>query len=135
MTFIEIEKVRYPVSFGLNAIRLFCQERNIDMPEFYVFVEHIGNKQNEEFGLDDLEAISTLALSAIREGCRKEKQECDLEMEDVFNLMSDDGVMTAIFSELSKSMAIPGNAKNSLAQPPVNRTQKRAADQKNAKKK
>lgn len=127
MTYIEIERKQYPVSFGLNAIRLFCRERKIDMPEFYKFVGTLGEKSNaEEFGLDDFEAIAILALSAIREGCRKEKQDCKLEMEDVLDVMTDENIMTAIFAELSNSMTIPQSAKNSLAQPEQNRAQRRA---------
>lgn len=130
MTKVIINGKDYPVSFGLNAIRLYCQNKGCDMPDFYKFVEEISKKAEKDdpaaFTLDDFEAVAILTLSAIQEGCRKEKQDCNLEMEDVFNVLTDDGVLSTVFSELGKSMVIPNEAKNFLAQPTKNRQQRRA---------
>jgi len=76
----------YPVVFNFNTMRKFMKQIGIN--EISKFDEVMSDKPEKEITISDLENRMELIHQAIIEGCRINKQECTLTVDDLFEEMS-----------------------------------------------
>ena len=76
---IKVGEKTYPVKYGFNALRLFCNASGIGLQE----LEKIG----ENISIDH--AIN-LVWAGMKDGARAEKQAFDLDTDDIADLLDED---------------------------------------------
>jgi hypothetical protein len=86
METVKIENKEYPVKFGMAVIRAFAKLKGYktldDFEKWYT-----GADPSSLAMIDD---ITDLLLLGIRRGCRKDNIECNIEADDLLDLMQDD---------------------------------------------
>jgi hypothetical protein len=114
---LTINEQKYPVKFGLAAIRGFCRERKIDFPEFQKI---FGKVDMNGITLDTIDNVALLISHGIRQGLRAEKRpfDYDLEFDDIIDLLEDENQLTAVFDEFAKSNPDPAEAEPGNPNPP-----------------
>lgn len=92
---IEINGESYAIRFGMNALRMYCQEQNVGLNQ----ITELGNNM----GLDE---ACCLILCGLRDGARKAKKSCDLTVDDIADALDTD------IELLEKAMKLFGNSFN-----------------------
>ena len=88
-TFIEINKEKLPIKFGFNALRKYSSKTNTSLQDL--------DKLGVDMTLDD---ALTLIYCGIEDGYRAAKQDCDLSVDDLADLIDGD------FDSIGKAMEI-----------------------------
>ncbi len=88
-TFIEINKEKLPIKFGFNALRKYSSKTNTSLQDL--------DKLGVDMTLDD---ALTLIYCGIEDGHRAAKQDCDLSVDDLADLIDGD------FDSIGKAMEI-----------------------------
>jgi len=88
-TFIEINKKKLPIKFGFNALRKYSSKTNTSLQDL--------DKLGTDMTLDN---ALTLIYCGIEDGYRAAKQECDLTVDDLADLIDGD------FVSIGKAMEI-----------------------------
>ena len=88
-TFIEINKEKLPIKFGFNALRKYSSKTNTSLQDL--------DKLGVDMTLDD---ALTLIYCGIEDGYRAAKQDCDLSIDDLADLIDGD------FDSIGKAMEI-----------------------------
>lgn len=78
-TFIEINKTKYPIKFGFNALRKYSTKTNTTLQDL--------DKLGTDMTLDD---ALNLIYCGIEDGYRAAKQECTLTIDDLADLIDTD---------------------------------------------
>ena len=87
--FVEIDGEKYPIRFGMNALRKFGKRTGTTLADL------------EKLGADmDLENALQLVYAGIEDGYRKAKQKCELNMDSLADLIDND------YDALAKCMSI-----------------------------
>jgi len=79
---IKVGEKAYPVKYGFNALRLFCNESGIELQE----LEKIGQSISIDHAIN-------LVWAGMKDGARVEKQAFDLTPEDVADLLDEDSTL------------------------------------------
>tara|TARA_R110002051_G_C8551711_1_gene472796 strand:+ start:410 stop:739 length:330 start_codon:yes stop_codon:yes gene_type:complete len=88
-TFIEIAGEKHPIKFGFNALRKYGIKTNTSLADL------------DKLGVDmQLNQALTLVLCGIEDGYRAAKQECNLDIDSVSDLIDED------FDALTRCMNI-----------------------------
>jgi len=83
MATIKINKVNYPVKFGLSTIKNFGIDNGMkSVNDFEAWYQKIDSGN-----LEIIEQMCGLLLLGIQRGCQMEKQECDLTADDILDLV------------------------------------------------
>lgn len=77
--FVEIAEKRYPMRFGMNALRKYGKRTNTSLSDL--------EKMGEDMDLDN---ALQLILCGIEDGYRKAKQQCKLNIESLADLIDED---------------------------------------------
>lgn len=88
-TFIEINNKKLPIKFGFNALRKYSSKTNTSLQDL--------DKLGVDMTLDD---ALTLIYCGIEDGHRAAKQDCDLSVDDLADLIDGD------FDCIGKAMEI-----------------------------
>lgn len=88
-TFIEINKIKYPIKFGFNALRKYSSKTKTSLQDL--------DKLGSDMTLDD---ALTLIFCGIEDGYRAAKQNCDLNIDDLADLIDTD------FNSIGQAMEI-----------------------------
>ena len=84
MNTININGQEYPIKFGLNSLRNYCNVRRIDFDQFQ---KELPEMMKGEMSFKVIDNLALLILSAIKEGIRKEKSDIRVpDMEDIIDL-------------------------------------------------
>jgi hypothetical protein len=89
MTTLKINEKEHSVDFRLNALRLYCREKNIEFHEFEDYFRSLAIPKHK-LTLNDIESLALLALCGFRNGALSEHLICDLTLDDVINWFSED---------------------------------------------
>lgn len=86
MQTVKINKKDYPVKFGFSLVKNFALKLG------YKTIEEFDKwaKKLENIDFQTLDEVSELILLGIKRGCQKQKIECDLEKDDITDLMGED---------------------------------------------
>tara|TARA_R110000744_G_scaffold226221_5_gene344617 strand:+ start:1389 stop:1706 length:318 start_codon:yes stop_codon:yes gene_type:complete len=76
---ITVGKEVFPVKYGFNALRLFCNASNIGLQELEGIAENIS-----------IDHAINLVWAGMKDGARTEKKDFDLTTEDVADLIDVD---------------------------------------------
>lgn len=88
-TFIEIDKKKYPIKFGFNALRKYSSKTNTTLQDL------------DKLGVDmTLDNALTLIYCGIEDGYRAAKQECKISIDDLADLIDSDYNCIAIAMEI-----------------------------------
>lgn len=88
-TFIEINKKKLPIKFGFAALAKYSKKTNTKLQDL------------DKLGIDmTLDNALTLIYCGVEDGYRAAKQECDLTVEDLADLIDGD------FDSIGKAMEI-----------------------------
>lgn len=79
---IKVGEKAYPVKYGFNALRLFCNKSGIELQE----LEQIASSMKIDHAIN-------LVWAGMKDGARVEKQEFDLTPEDIADLMDEDNTL------------------------------------------
>ena len=88
-TFIEINENKHPIKFGFNALRKYSKISNTNLQDL--------DKLGVNMTLDN---ALTLIYCGIEDGFRASKQECELTIDDLADLIDTD------FGAIGKAMEI-----------------------------
>ena len=88
-TFIEIDKKKYPIKFGFNALRKYSSKTKTSLQDL--------DKLGTDMTLDD---ALNLIYCGIEDGYRAAKQECELSIDDLADLIDGD------FDSIGRAMEI-----------------------------
>ncbi len=88
-TFIEIDKKKYPIKFGFNALRKYSSKTNTTLQDL--------DKLGTDMTLDD---ALNLIFCGIEDGYRAAKQECEISIDDLADLIDGD------FDSIGRAMEI-----------------------------
>lgn len=84
MSTVEINDQIYHVHFGLSVIRRFALKHGMKTVEdFQDFVTNIDDS------FEKLEKLSDLLLEGIKRGCEMKNEDCNLTLDDLFDVISD----------------------------------------------
>jgi hypothetical protein len=78
-TFIEINKKKYPIKFGFNALRKYSSKTNTSLQD----LDKLGDNMT-------LDGALTLIYCGIEDGHRAAKQEFILSVDDLADLIDND---------------------------------------------
>jgi len=78
-TFIEINKKKLPIKFGFNALRKYSSKTKTSLQDL--------DKLGTDMTLDD---ALTLIYCGVEDGYRAAKQECELTIDDLADLIDGD---------------------------------------------
>ena len=97
--FVEIDGEKYPIRFGMNALRKYGKRTGTTLADL------------EKLGQDiDLENALQLVYAGIEDGYRKAKQKCKLDIESLADLIDNDyEALSSCMDVLTKQMG--GNKK------------------------
>lgn len=88
-TFIEINNKKLPIKFGFNALRKYSSKTNTTLQDL------------DKLGVDmTLNDALTLIYCGIEDGYRAAKQECEISIDDLADLIDGD------FDSVGKAMEI-----------------------------
>ena len=76
---VKVGDNTYPVKYGFNALRLFCNASGIELQE----LEKLGESITFDYAIN-------LVWAGLKDGARVEKQNFDLTVEDVGDLLDQD---------------------------------------------
>lgn len=76
---VKVGDNTYPVKYGFNALRLFCNASGIELQE----LEKLGESITFDYAIN-------LVWAGLKDGARVEKQSFDLTVEDVADLLDQD---------------------------------------------
>ena len=76
---VKVGDNTYPVKYGFNALRLFCNASGIELQE----LEKLGESITFDYAIN-------LVWAGLKDGARVEKQNFDLTVEDVADLLDQD---------------------------------------------
>ncbi len=88
-TFIEIDNKKYPIKFGFNALRKYSTKTNTTLQDL--------DKLGTDMTLDD---ALNLIFCGIEDGYRAAKQECEISIDDLADLIDGD------FDSIGRAMEI-----------------------------
>lgn len=88
-TFIEINKKKLPIKFGFNALRKYSSKTKTSLQDL--------DKLGTDMTLDD---ALTLIYCGVEDGYRAAKQECELSIDDLADLIDGD------YDSIAKAMEI-----------------------------
>ncbi len=88
-TFIEINKKKLPIKFGFNALRKYSSKTKTSLQDL--------DKLGTDMTLDD---ALTLIYCGVEDGYRAAKQECELTVDDLADLIDGD------FDSIGRAMEI-----------------------------
>ena len=88
-TFIEIDDKKYPIKFGFNALRKYSTKTNTTLQDL--------DKLGTDMTLDD---ALTLIYCGVEDGYRAAKQECEISIDDLADLIDND------YDSIGKAMEI-----------------------------
>jgi len=88
-TFIEINKKKLPIKFGFNALRKYSSKTKTSLQDL--------DKLGTDMTLDD---ALNLIFCGIEDGYRAAKQECELTIDDLADLIDSD------YDSIAKAMEI-----------------------------
>jgi|TARA_B100001939_G_scaffold347480_1_gene369220 hypothetical protein len=88
-TFIEINKKKLPIKFGFNALRKYSSKTKTSLQDL--------DKLGTDMTLDD---ALNLIYCGIEDGYRAAKQECELSIDDLADLIDGD------FDSIGRAMEI-----------------------------
>ena len=92
--FVEIAKNRYPMRFGMKALRKYGKKTNTSLSDL--------EKMGEDMCLEN---ALQLILCGIEDGYRKAKQECKINIESLSDLIDEDyEAIARCMDVLSKQM-------------------------------
>lgn len=78
-TFVEIADKKYPIKFGINALRKYGIKTNTSLSDL------------DKLGADmKLDQALTLILCGIEDGYRASKQNCEIDIDDLADLIDED---------------------------------------------
>ena len=84
MRTIEINKKKYPIKFGLVALKYFAKEKKIvhinKIESFFSKIDY------SDLTFENIDDLSLLILCGLRNGARVEKSELDLTADDIMDL-------------------------------------------------
>lgn len=110
MNTILINETQYPVKFGLNALRNYCNIRNIDFDQFQAEVPEMMSGNMSFLAIDNL---ALLIGSAIREGIRKQKSDIQPpDIEDIIELFEKPDEFTKVMELFTGSLPQAEEGKN-----------------------
>lgn len=78
-TFVKINEKKYPVKFGFNALRKYSALTNTSLQEL--------DKLGQDMSLD---SALTLIFCGIEDGYRAAKQQCEITIDSLADLIDDD---------------------------------------------
>lgn len=78
-TFVKINEKKYPVKFGFNALRKYSALTNTSLQEL--------DKLGQDMSLD---GALTLIFCGIEDGYRAAKQQCELTIDSLADLIDED---------------------------------------------
>ena len=88
-TFIEINNKKFPIKFGFNALRKYSSKTNTTLQDL------------DKLGVDTtLNDALVLIYCGIEDGYRAAKQECEISIDDLADLIDGD------FDSIGKAMEI-----------------------------
>lgn len=101
MDSIQINNVQYPVKYGLSVVRRFAEQKGFTgLEQFEAWYQTITQGKPE-----GIKEMAELLLMGIQRGCQKEKTVCDLDVDDIIDLMLEDkAAFNGLVLLLSKSM-------------------------------
>lgn len=77
----------YPVEVNMNVVRKFARERQLkfmsDFAKRFVF------ENKDDISFEQLDDILLLMHLAVQEGCRNEKLPCELQLDDIGVIMTE----------------------------------------------
>jgi hypothetical protein len=114
VNYFELEGVKYPIRFGINAIRLFCKGRGIELAEFSTM---FSGMSSDSFRISDMDNLGELTICAIQDGIRKTKT-TDLPIptiDDIIDVFEDEKAVTSLLGHLIDGM--PDSASEASATP------------------
>ena len=82
---VEINGKQYCPRFTFNTIAKFCEQKDIDLPEFNKRFMGISDNQLASF-----KDLALFFLIAFEEGARKQNTECDITIDDIMDWYSED---------------------------------------------
>ena len=88
-TFVELGGEKYPIKFGFNALRKYSSKTKTSLQDL--------DKLGTDMTLDD---ALTLIYCGVEDGYRAAKQECELTVDDLADLIDGD------FDSIGKAMEI-----------------------------
>ena len=93
-TFIEINEKKHPIKFGFAALAKYSKKTNTSLQDL------------DKLGADmTLDGALTLIYCGIEDGYRAAKQECDLSIDDLADLIDTDyDVITRAMNILTEQM-------------------------------
>ena len=96
---IKVGEKTYPVKYGFNALRMFCNASGIELQE----LEQIGSSMKIDHAIN-------LVWAGMKDGARVEKQDFDLTPEDIADLMDEDNTLINQCMELFVASFIKPNS-------------------------
>lgn len=112
METIKIDGSKYPVKFGLSVIRAFARAKGFSTLDAF---EGWYTKADDK-NLEMLDDIATLLLLGIERGCKKDGIECDIDGDDILDLIQSDP------AEFVKLQTILQNSIETEAEPAKKKT-------------
>lgn len=96
---IKVGEKTYPVKYGFNALRMFCNESGIELQD----LEQIASSMKIDHAIN-------LVWAGMKDGARVEKQDFDLTPEDIADLMDEDNTLINQCMELFVASFIKPNS-------------------------
>ena len=96
---IKVGEKTYPVKYGFNALRMFCNESGIELQD----LEQIASSMKIDHAIN-------LVWAGMKDGARVEKQGFDLTPEDIADLMDEDNTLINQCMELFVASFIKPNS-------------------------
>lgn len=96
---VKVGEQLYPVKYGFNALRVFCNASGIELQD----IEKIATSMSLDHAIN-------LVWAGLKDGARVEKQEFDLTIEDVADMMDEDNTLITQCMELFISSFVKPNS-------------------------
>lgn len=96
---VKVGDKLYPVKYGFNALRVFCNASGIELQD----IEKIATSMSLDHAIN-------LVWAGLKDGARVEKQEFDLTIEDVADMMDEDNTLITQCMELFISSFVKPNS-------------------------
>lgn len=104
MKTITINKKEFPIRLGLNAVRITCNNLDIELDDFN---ERLTKMTLKKLKIKDLEFIANIVIGGISDGLRKEgkPQEHGLAVDDIIDTFQENPEqLSNVFAQLGESM-------------------------------
>ena len=86
---IKVGEKLYPVKYGFNALRIFCNESGIEVQE----IENISQSMSLDHAIN-------LVWAGLKDGARVEKIDFNLSVEDIADMMDEENTLITQCMEL-----------------------------------